>query len=208
MKIKASRVNNLTDARYFAAWGVEWMGFCLEIGSPDYVAPQDIKEIKDWLVGPQIVGEFGIGQSAQEINAAVELLHLDMVQLSTFVEKEVLEAIEAPVIKELKIVEAEQFTTVAEVLPLLKDKVQVFLLDMTGGNVDWTTVQLILQQLCLNYPIVLKLDCQPADLSTIKTTINPLGIAVEGGEEEAVGVKAFDDLDEWFERLEDMAYKD
>ncbi len=74
MKIKANSIQNLTDARYFAAWNVTWMGFSLEPGSEQYCAPQDVQEIKGWLVGPQFVGEFGLSQTAKEIRAAVELL--------------------------------------------------------------------------------------------------------------------------------------
>ena len=84
MKIKASSINNLTDARYFAAWNVEWLGFSLETGTSNYTTPQDVKEIKDWLVGPKIVGEFGVGQGLEEIKSCVEILHLDAIQLGMF----------------------------------------------------------------------------------------------------------------------------
>ena len=101
MKIKASSINNLTDARYFAAWNVEWLGFSLQAGSSNYTRPQDVKEIKEWLVGPKIVGEFGIGQSAEEIKTSVELLNLDAVQLNMFTENEIAKNLEGlTVIKE------------------------------------------------------------------------------------------------------------
>jgi len=37
----------------------------------------------------------------------------------------------------------------------------------------------------------------------ILTEINPIGITIRGGEEEKVGVKSFEEVDELFEMLEE-----
>ncbi len=58
-KIKISSVNNLTDARYFAAWGVEFLGFDINPESPAFISPPLFKEISEWVEGPQIVLEAG-----------------------------------------------------------------------------------------------------------------------------------------------------
>ena len=49
-KVKASSITNLTDARYFAAWGVNWLGFDLRQGSDTYVQPQLVHAIKGGLM--------------------------------------------------------------------------------------------------------------------------------------------------------------
>ena len=54
-KIKANSITNLTDARYFAAWEVEWLGFNLNPG--ESIALQQVPAIKDWVDGVKIVGE-------------------------------------------------------------------------------------------------------------------------------------------------------
>ena len=103
IKVKASQVTNLTDARYFAAWEVEWLGFNFDQGSEHYIQPQSMKAIKEWVEGVQVVGEFSLA-SAEDINSAIELLDLDAVQVGMFTETSVLEAINgAPVIKEIVI---------------------------------------------------------------------------------------------------------
>lgn len=58
-KIKISSVNNLTDARYFAAWGVEFLGFDINPESPAFISPPLFKDISEWVEGPQIVLEAG-----------------------------------------------------------------------------------------------------------------------------------------------------
>ncbi len=54
IRVKAGSITHLTDARYFAALGVEWLGINLD-ALHDPV--QDYKEIVDWVEGPIIVPE-------------------------------------------------------------------------------------------------------------------------------------------------------
>jgi hypothetical protein len=41
-------VNNLSDARYAAAVGIEYIGFCFDNSNPNYIAPIKAKEMIDW----------------------------------------------------------------------------------------------------------------------------------------------------------------
>lgn len=81
--IKASQISNLTDARYFAARGVEWLGFNLVPGTEGYTAPQQVQAIRGWVEGPKMVGEFGL-QTAEEIIGLSEMLELDAIQIGMF----------------------------------------------------------------------------------------------------------------------------
>jgi len=108
-RVKASQITNLTDARYFAAWEVEWLGFNFDKGSENYIQPQVMKAIKEWVEGPKMVGEFSFS-SAEDIRIAKEMLELDMVQVGMFVEEETFKALDGiPVIKEIFI---EIFSTI------------------------------------------------------------------------------------------------
>ncbi len=49
-KVIATEVTNLTDARYFAARGVQYLLFDL-----DNISIQKILEIKEWVEGPEIL---------------------------------------------------------------------------------------------------------------------------------------------------------
>ena len=56
-KIIAQNITNLTDARYFAAWGVDYISFNIIPESAFYVTLDTIKEIKDWVEGPDCLVE-------------------------------------------------------------------------------------------------------------------------------------------------------
>ena len=58
MKIKASKIENLTDARYFAAQGVEYLGFDLTNIEENQEKYRTIHAIKEWVEGVQFVGEY------------------------------------------------------------------------------------------------------------------------------------------------------
>jgi len=81
LSVKASQITNLTDARYFAAREVEWLGFNLDTGSENAIPPQQISAIKEWVEGPKIVVEFGL-QSPDEIKQAVDYFDLDAIQVA------------------------------------------------------------------------------------------------------------------------------
>ena len=80
-KIKLSEVNNLSDARFGAAAGFDYLGFCFNPLSPSFIPPVKAKEIIDWVTGPFMVGEFG-EQTVDEINQIAELLQLDMIEVN------------------------------------------------------------------------------------------------------------------------------
>ncbi|CAA6799106.1 MAG: Phosphoribosylanthranilate isomerase (EC [uncultured Aureispira sp.] len=211
MKIKATSINNLTDARYFAAWNVEWLGFSLEIGSPNYTRPQDVKEIKDWLVGPKIVGEFGLDQSLTEIQEAVKLLQLEGVQLSMYADLSLAEQLqEVTVIKEWVLDDLTNMDGFVEHCTIAANQVDYFYLDLEKNNISWADLQAnstalkSLQELCTEYAVLISLVCPPEQIEAYLDSVKPHGISLQGGEEEKVGVKSFDDLDAIFETLDDL----
>jgi phosphoribosylanthranilate isomerase len=51
-KVKAGNITNLTDARYCAGMGVDWLSF-----PADIVNPINFKEITDWVTGPAFILE-------------------------------------------------------------------------------------------------------------------------------------------------------
>lgn len=211
MKLKASSINNLTDARYFAAWNVEWLGFSLEIGQPNYTKPKDIEEIKNWLVGPKIVGEFGLGQSVEEIEEAIRLLDLDAIQLSRFVDNSIAQQIKhVPVIKQWVLQELTELPLFAFSCEELKENIAFFVLDFTSNNINWETLLAdtnsleLLQKLCKDYKIILSIECPANQIKNLLDKLDIYGLSIEGSEEEKVGVKSFDTINELFEVLEDM----
>jgi phosphoribosylanthranilate isomerase len=55
--VKVGNITNLSDARYCAGMGVDFLGFNVSEGSANYVSPQLFQEICGWVSVPSIVAE-------------------------------------------------------------------------------------------------------------------------------------------------------
>ena len=207
--IKASQITNLTDARYFAAMGVKWMGFNFDTTSFGYTNPTVMAAIKEWVEGPAFVGEFGL-QSPEAIKDAFSILDLDMIQLNMLTPMETVQALDSiPKMMEIII---EPSTNTAELtmkLAQLNDYVECFILNFDKNKITWNSLVeqryfelSFIKSLFQNHKILLSIDLESSQLASMLTTLNPLGLSVVGGEEEQVGVKSFEDLDKLFEALE------
>ena len=71
MKIIANRVTNLTDARYFAAMGVDWIGF--DMGTDSQLSIEHVIAFSDWVEGPQFYLDVR-GRSEEQIADVNEML--------------------------------------------------------------------------------------------------------------------------------------
>lgn len=78
--LKFSSVTNLSDARYAAGMWADFIGFCFDPASPDYIEPAKAKEIAGWINGPLIVGEFG-NQPMEWINDFIKGIPLQALQV-------------------------------------------------------------------------------------------------------------------------------
>lgn len=207
-KIKASSVTNLTDARYFAAWEVEWLGFNLDPGTENHVSPATVQAMKEWVDGVKIVGEFNL-QEAKDILASVDILGLDAVQLGTFASLETLQALHAqgvPVLQELVVEELSDLGVLSTQMEARSGLAAYFLLDFAKNGLSWAAVQdsvlAELLQLAEDFPLLLNLPFPVSEVEEVLEQTGAAGFIVQGGEEEKVGFKSFDELDGLFEALE------
>jgi len=208
-QIKASQINNLTDARYFAAWGAEWLGFDLTEGSENYIGLDQIKEIKEWVEGPRIVGEFML-QTPNEIQMIVDSLDLDDIQINSFADIDYLKALEGlSIIKEVIIDQETTELLLAQHLAEMKPFVAQFLLNFDKSSMNWAAIQnneklplSTLKQIIKDYKVILSINDKPKQMNEMLDQLQPTGINVKGGAEEKVGFKSFDEMDELFEVLE------
>jgi phosphoribosylanthranilate isomerase len=60
----------------------------------------------------------------------------------------------------------------------------------------------LLQKLSEEFSLWLDLEEQNNMVEKVLEQIKPAGLSVQGGAEERVGVKSFDELDDFFEKLE------
>ncbi len=208
-RIKASQIANLTDARYFAAWGVEWLGFNLEVGTENYIHPTEMKAIKEWVEGPKMVGEFS-SQSGEEIVEYVNLLELDAIQIGPFIDPQTIKLQnKIPVFKEVVLEKSSAALDLKSALEKDWMHVDFFVLNFDKNGLTWPMIQSneflsieLIKTLCSTYNIILSIELSSNHLEEILEKIKPYGIDLKGGEEEMVGVKSFDELDDIFESLE------
>lgn len=95
--VKLSSVSNLSDARYGAGMGVEYLGFPLEQNAPDSLDPQSWAEITSWVSGVKLVAE--MGQSpVSYIREVVAQGGFDAIEVSTWAQVEDLADLGLPLI--------------------------------------------------------------------------------------------------------------
>jgi len=161
---------NLTDARYFAAWGVDYISFNTISDSEYYINDASIKEIKDWVEGPQCLLE----ANALEFEDLADGFILSNIYSSLPIVKETFFRISfEDIIKGLP--------DGKYISPITKEQIDQL------SDVDY-------QHLHLYFDIA---ELEPADVLRLKN----FGLVVQGGEEEKVGLKSYDELDELYELL-------
>lgn len=191
-KVIASSITNLTDARYFAAWEVNWLGFCFDEASENHITPQAMYAMKEWVDGVQFMGEFR-GATADEIVEHVMKLGLDAVQVDEFTGIDVLmELQDIVVFKEINITADADSDFIANLLEQFAPYCAHFIFKLENGLPDSFAA------FAEHHSIWLEGNLSPEKIAASKFK----GICLKGGMEEKVGFKSFDELDEVFEILE------
>lgn len=187
----ATEVTNLTDARYFAAWGVDAMSFCIDPHHDTFMAAEAIKEIIDWVEGPRYLSYI----PSIDIDASVAETHksigLDGVMIGAYTDSNAAIDVSPRVYQEYFLTEntqpVEESLLIVKLNAELSQDRQIELLNALAESnevyVDGIQGKDQLDEL-------LK-----------KTSIK--GIVLRGGAEEKVGFKSYDELDELFEYLEE-----
>ncbi len=152
-KVIAMQVANLTDARYFAARGVDYLLFDV-----DQVSLEHIIEIKEWVEGPLFLLLFSTN--------TLSLVDEFMIKLSP-------EGI------------GGKSKEVIDEIAHLQSHTEIF---------SWTEQEIRLEDHAF------KSISSASELLHLNAEE---GVIIKGGSEDAVGVKAFDELDEILDQLED-----
>ena len=208
--IKASSISNLTDARYYAAWHVNWLGFDLRSTADNALSLAEVKAIKEWIEGPTIVGEMDLFdfERAKEI---IDFLELEAIQVGMFTPVEQLQSLQSyTIVKEVIIEPSMTFSDLETHLSTYFEVTDYFLIDFEKNGISWPTLKeetlftiKELQDICQRQQILISIGGTAADIVEILDILQPQGLSIKGGEEEKVGFKSFDEVDEIFERLEE-----
>ena len=208
-KIKASNISNLTDARYYAAWYVDWLGFDLR-STENTLSLAEVKAIKEWIEGPVIVGEIELldFDKAKEI---INFLELEAIQVGMYTPIAQLQSLQDyTIIKEVVIESDMKASDLEAHLREYFDVVSYFLLDFEKNGINWQQIKEgtllsvdLLKAICQRQEVLLSINCKLTEIENILDSVQPYGLSVRGGIEEKVGFKSFDEVDEIFEILEE-----
>ncbi len=187
-KIIAADLQNLTDARYFAAWLVDYMSFNLSDPSADL---PKVKEIMDWVEGPIFSAQYTGLEDQKTIEAQLEALAIDHLILGPYANQNLIES-DWNVTKTILLDE-----TINELTSN-----HSYITQSTKTFSDFNQEEKnTLKELCNAHSIYLDFGFISADIKEI-LDLGITGLVLRGGEEEKVGVKSYEDLDEILEALE------
>lgn len=190
-QVKVSSIANLSDARYCAGMGVEWLGFPLQ-----EITLERFTEIRNWLAGVQIVGEF-TKATAEQIREAVSTYKPDVIEIDSSVSLVAIQSIEIPKILRVNI----DTDNLPSIFAASAPYVSHFL--VVGDSVDSLTgMEASIEIWSAQYPIILGLDIPESDLDEWVEQSSIQGIGLVAGEEDRPGFRDFTDLMTILEKLE------
>lgn len=195
--IKLGNITNLSDARYGAAAGATYIGFCFDPANENYITPLKAKEIIDWVTGSSVVGEFG-EQSLAEIKDISELLNIDVIEVNNQLLPDELLSLGKAIIKKIDVnrFDVSQLQTEVDVYQNVAD---AFHLYASSQPEKYDVNQLA--SLCAKEKIIWGLNITLQNVNDIIESYKPFAINVSGGNEEKAGIKDFDELNELFEKI-------
>lgn len=190
-QVKVSSIANLSDARYCAGMGVEWLGFPLLD-----LTLERFTEIRNWLAGVQIVGEF-TKATAEQIREAVSTYKPDVIEIDSSVSLVAIQSIDIPKILRVNI----DTDNLPAIFAASAPYVSHFL--VVGDSVDSLTgMEASIEIWSAQYPIILGLDILESDLDEWVEQSSIQGIGLVAGEEDRPGFRDFTDLMTILEKLE------
>lgn len=206
IKIKASAIDNLTDGRFFAAAGVEWIGFPADYSQNKSLTKVQILEVKEWLYGPRYVLETGqLGED--EVNELCQFTGIYNVQSTRKLNVADLAEVQS-LIREVAVDANTDLAKIEELIAGEKDFTAQFLLKMKGPSAGWqywdqnqeqcTKLKTILK----TAPCILEMGFDQNNVLHLIETFQPFAISILGSGEEEVGLKTFDEVADLMERLE------
>ncbi|MHA8081905.1 N-(5'-phosphoribosyl)anthranilate isomerase [Aquirufa sp. A-Brett2-15D] len=189
-KVKVSSIENLSDARYCAGMGVEWLGFSLAMPLEKFV------EIRNWLAGVQIVGEC-VGLKPEDIKIVVASHQPDAIEIDSKVNLVLIQDIDLPKILRVNIDTDNLPALFASAAPYVSH----FLL-IGDGPESLQGMESSIEIWAAQYPIILGLEVSEEDIEEWVEQTSIQGIGLTAGKEDRPGFRDFSDLMSILEKLE------
>ena len=201
-KVLASQLTSLTDARFFAAHGVDWIGFLLTPGHKSSVDLAQLAEIKNWIEGPSVIGQF-IQPNKQEIKDAISIYNLDGILIDAQTPLETIQdGFSVPIFREI-LVKSED--NLAQAIEWSAPFVDYFILKIPDGLSDTDKKTQIIREICDTYEVILENEQNNNLPPQIVERLLPSGLVANASQatEETVGIKSFESFESLFDFLQD-----
>jgi phosphoribosylanthranilate isomerase len=204
--IIAHNITNLTDARYFAAKGVDYLVFNFEKDLPGFVDPLVVKAMNEWVEGPHLTGAFH-QSSVATVTKAIAFHNLKAVEI--LIPESIEEVNEAFSIHlyVLFIIKMNGQTPedISKIHKEFYPQTDCMILDFGDQDIRPLFEQEAWVKLIEDtHYIGIRSNAPFAHLKPIMERFIDLSWSISGSSEEKVGVKSFDELDEMFECLDEV----
>lgn len=196
IKVKAGRINNLSDARYCAGMGVEMLGFLIDNESEESISPELFNAITGWVSVPEIVGEL-ISSSIPDLESyKVSYLEVSDPGLLSVIQEKGLKAI---LRLDLSKVNKDE---VVKLMEEFKNEADYFLLNKSVPDKPTESELIEISEWAKKYPLMLGFGIVAENIeSLLNHGID--AIAIYGSSEIRPGFKSYDEIADILEALED-----
>lgn len=191
-RVKVGEVTNLSDARYCAGMGVEYIGFNLDIDGERSIDATSFTAITQWLEGITTVGEFK-SSDVKHILEQVDKHNLTSIEIGDVELLGQLKGIDLKIF--LRLDKTLDQIQINEHCNQLTGEVEAFIVD---SPLSWDGIS----ELSTKFPII---TCHNLEVNSLEDNISKssiYGISLKGGDEERPGFKSFDELADILEVLE------
>jgi len=194
-----SEIDNLSDARYAAGMGVDLLGFNLDSDNERALNKVAFGEIREWISGVKIVGEFG-NTDPKTIGSLLNDFIVDYLLITDESLLRDFEVLGLPLILKINIQNTESEDLIST-LNYCAGSIDYFLLDSEQNELSQETANLI-SALNGKYPILLGHGIDASNIVQIAGNDMINGIGLKGSPELRPGYKDFDELAEILEAIE------
>ena len=186
--VLVSGINNLSDARYCAGMGVDFLGFNIDSENDKYVSPELFKELKGWVSGVNIVTESSNTSSNNNYMADSHLIK----------SLELLQECKSPTFLSLPLDVAVSNTS-----SLLSNASKIKYLIVTDNTDGFNAYKLgQLKELGSNFEVLLGFGVKADNVNELIEGNILKGIALQGSDEIRPGFKDYDELADILEAIE------
>jgi phosphoribosylanthranilate isomerase len=187
-KVKAGAVSSLSDARFFAGMGVDWLGFDVNPTSESFVNVDLYKSLVGWVSGPKRVIEIPKALDADSITKLIndylpECIEVELSEIEKF-------NYDLPIFAraQLEDIQTSKITSSIKYLVL-------------ETNADLFKYADELKSLATQTSILVSISPNQQDIKKVLNELPIAGIALRGSQEVQTGIKDYD-YSELLESLE------